>query len=49
MVVVMPYELTLELNQLDQLSIEFACNVRLPVLVDEGEFGGEINFVHSSL
>src|SRR5437667_11508427 len=42
-VVVMPNELALELNQLDELSIEFAGNVWLPVLVDEGEFVGKVH------
>jgi hypothetical protein len=45
----MPDELALKLNQLDELSIEFADNVRLPVLVDKGEFGGESDFVGHAL
>ena len=44
-VVVMPDELALELDQLDELSIEFARNVRLTVLVDFREFRREINLI----
>jgi len=37
-VMVVPDELALKLDQLDQLSIEFAGDVWLPVLVNLGEF-----------
>jgi len=45
----MPHELALNLDQLDELSIEFAGNVRLPVLVDLGEFRGKADFVGHAL
>ena len=44
--VVMPDEFTFQLVKFHQLAIEFARDVGLPVFVDLGELGGEIDFVH---
>jgi hypothetical protein len=44
-VVVVPYEGGLELDQLHQLAVEFADNLRFPGVGETGEFFGEIYFV----
>ena len=43
---VMPHELTLELDQLDLLTIQFANDPGIPVVVELGEFLLDIYFFH---
>jgi hypothetical protein len=46
--VVMPDELAFQLVELHQLSVQFAGDVGLPVFVDLGEFGSEVDLVHNA-
>jgi hypothetical protein len=45
----MPDEFALQLVELNQLSVQFAGNVGLPVFVDLGEFVREVDLVHGVL
>ena len=44
--VMMPGEWPFELDELDELAVEFAGDARVPVVVDERKFLGEIDLVH---
>ncbi len=43
-IMMMPYELTLEFNQFYMLAIQFSNDTGVPVVGEEGEFGGDVYF-----
>ncbi len=47
-VVLVPDELALELDQLDVLAVEFADDLRAPVVLEEGQLLGEVHLVDVS-
>jgi hypothetical protein len=46
LLVVMPYKLALELDQLDMLAVQFGQDDWRPIIVDLGEFGGKRDLLH---
>jgi hypothetical protein len=45
----MPGEWALEFHQLDELPVQFSGNARVPVIVNEREFFGQIDLMHLSI
>jgi hypothetical protein len=48
-VVMVKYELAVELDELDELPVEFGGDARFVELADPGEFLGDVYFGHGSL